>query len=66
MCYKHFRIEFRTLFLKGTNVMAAIFSIFSAIVCILAIIYALKAYKDTRRLKIRVDKEEAKRPKSRY
>jgi predicted membrane protein len=66
MFNKDFRIEFRILFLKRTISMAAIFSIFSAVVCILAIIYALKAYRDTRKLKIRVDKEEAKRPKPRY
>lgn len=46
--------------------MAAIFSIFSAVVCFLAIIYALKAYRDTRNYKMRVDNEEAKRPKSRH
>jgi len=45
--------------------MAAIFTIFCALVCVFAIVYALKAYRDTQKYKFKIKQQEKSRPKQR-
>jgi polyferredoxin len=59
-------MKLRDYFWKALTVMATTVSILCAVICVLAIIYAFIAYRDTRKYNSKIKKEQRSKPKPRY